>query len=339
VGRLSAAPRRAGIERELEIDVAAVIDARVDASPSVMMRGWVRAPEDFDPSAPATIFVCFPGGGCTTGYFDLQVTRHHDYSMASELVDRGLVVVAFDHVGIGASDPIDDLFVVTPTVAAAVNHAAATDTMDGLRSGSLVPGLPALADATAIGVGHSMGGMIVAVQQARHRTFDAIAVLGHGGDGLAHHLSEDERALVGRPLTEIEPELVDFARKRFATPPVARRRAEPASFFAPDVPRAVKAAFNRQRTRLLWTCGLTSMIPDATDREKAAITAPLFLAFGDADITNDYSGCLARYTAATDAALFVVPGSAHCHNQASTRLVLWDRLARWAGALDRRGAR
>jgi pimeloyl-ACP methyl ester carboxylesterase len=337
VGRLSTAARRVGIRQHLEVDVAATVDAldvTLGTTTPVMVRGWVGAPAGLDPSEATAILVCFPGGGCTTGYFDLAVSGRDDYSMANELVRRGFVVAAFDHIGIGTSDPIDDLFPVTPTVAAAVNHTVASFTLEGLRSGSLSPGMPALADTVAIGVGHSMGGMLVAVQQARHRTFDAIAVLGHGGDGLAHHLTDGERALVGRPLTEIEPQLVELSRRRFANPPRERRRAEPESFFASDVPRTVKAAFNRQRTRLLSTCGLTSMVPSASDGEKAAIATPVFLAFGDADLTHDYAGCLARYTSATDVTLFVLRGSGHCHNQASTRLLLWDRLARWARALD-----
>jgi len=33
--------------------------------------------------------------------------------------------------------------------------------------------------------------------------------------------------------------------------------------------------------------------------------------------------------------LVVLPGSAHCHNFAGTREVLWDRLANWAGGFGR----
>ena len=49
---------------------------------------------------------------------------------------------------------------------------------------SRFPGLP------VIGVGHSMGGALAVLQQARHRSFDYLAVLGYGYQPLAG-LSED----------------------------------------------------------------------------------------------------------------------------------------------------
>ena len=56
---------------------------------------------------------------------------------------------------------------------------------------------------------------------------------------------------------------------------------------------------------------------------------PVFLGFGDHDLTADYVGCLSRYRSATDTTLFVLNDSAHCHNQAVTRTVLWDRVVSW----------
>jgi pimeloyl-ACP methyl ester carboxylesterase len=72
------------------------------------------------------------------------------------------------------------------------------------------------------------------------------------------------------------------------------------------------------------------MLPGSTDREKAAITAPVFLGFGEDDLTQDFIGCAALYKAANDISLFVLPDSAHCHNQSALRTMLWDRLAHWA---------
>jgi len=202
--------------------------------------------------------------------------------------------------------------------------------LDGLRAGTLVRGLAPLPDVFAIAVGHSMGGMLSTVQQARHRTFDALIGLGHGGDGLPSFLTPDELALANRPLAETASMIAECARVRFATPTaIDNKRAEPNSFFAPDVPAAVKAAFADQRVQLLYTCGLTSMIPGSTDVEKAAIDVPLLLAYGDADLTRNFTGAFARYACATDAALFVLHDSAHCHNQATTRAELWDRMDRW----------
>jgi len=278
--------------------------------------GWVREPV----GDPVAVLSCLAGGTCTTGYFDLRVPGLAGYSMADHLVDRGFALVAFDHLGLGASDEVDDLFTVTPTVAAAAQAEAIGAVL------ARHEGLP------AIGVGHSMGGMLLTVLQRDHAAFDAVAVLGHGGDGLPEVLTTDEAAVrVDRPFPEIEIDIETLARVRFApNSPVPRRRPSKGPFLLPDVPDAVRDAFTAQQVSNLFTCGLTSMIPGATDSHKAAIEVPVFLAFGDHDLTDEYEAARARYTAATETELFLLPGSGHCHNQATTRVQLWDRLASWA---------
>jgi pimeloyl-ACP methyl ester carboxylesterase len=321
VGGLTAAART-----RVDVDVSAVVPFGGEA----VVRGWVRAPATVDPDRRPVVLVCFPGGSCSTGYFDLDVPEHAGYSMAEYFVDRGYVVASFDHLGIGDSSPVDDIFGITPWLAAETDDVATRALLDCMRSGALVPGLGPLPDLFAVGVGHSMGGMLSTVQQARHRTFDALVGLGHGGDGLPSFLTAEELALADRPLAETASSIVECARVRFATPTrIDDKRAEPNSFFAPDVPLHVKAAFARQRVQLLYTCGLTSMIPGSTDAEKAAVDVPVLLGYGDGDLTRNFNGAFARYTSATDATLFVLPDSAHCHNQATTRVVLWDRMDRW----------
>ena len=310
----------------VDVDVSAVAPFHGDS----VVRGWVRAPAEIDATRRPVVLVCFPGGSCTTGYFDLDVPGHDGYSMADFFVDRGVIVAAFDHLGIGDSSAVDDIFAITPWLAADADDVATRVVLDGLRAGALVPELPPLPDLFSIGVGHSMGGMVSTVQQARHRTYDALIGLGHGGDGLPGFLTPDELALADRPLADTAPSIVECARVRFATPTaIDNKRAEPNSFFSSDVPVAVKEAFAEQRTQLLYTCGLTSMIPGSTDVEKAGIDVPLLLAYGDGDLTRNFTGAFARYACATDATLFVLRGSAHCHNQAATRAELWDRMDRW----------
>ena len=75
------------------------------------------------------------------------------------------------------------------------------------------------------------------------------------------------------------------------------------------------------------------MIPGSTDAEKATVDVPLLLAYGDGDLTRNFSGAFARYACASDATLFVLHDSAHCHNQATTRAVLWDRMDRWVRSI------
>jgi pimeloyl-ACP methyl ester carboxylesterase len=269
---------------------------------------------------PRAALVCLAGGTCTTAYFDLRVPGLPGYSMAEHLADRGFAVFAFDHLGLGASDEVDDLYGVTPTVAAAAQADAIGKAL------ARFPGIP------AIGVGHSMGGMLLTVLQHDHALFDGIAVLGHGGDGLPEVLSDDEAGLrVDRPYREIELDIEALARVRFADDsPVPRKRPTKGPFLLPDVPDAVRDAFIAQQVSNLFACGLTSMIPGATDAHKAGVDVPVFLAFGDHDLTDDYEGARAKYTSAPAIELFLLPGSGHCHNQANTRVQLWDQLDGWA---------
>lgn len=278
--------------------------------------GWVQEPA----GTPVAVVACLAGGTCTTAYFDLTVPGLPGYSMAEFLVARGFVVVAFDHLGLGRSDPVDDLYAVTPTLAAAAQAEAIGEVA------ARYPELP------AVGVGHSMGGMLLTVLQHDHALFDAVAVLGHGGDGLPEVLSDDEAALrVDRPYPELERDIETLARVRFADDsPVPRKRPTNGPFLLPDVPEPAREAFAAQQVSNLFSCGLTSMIPGATDTHKAGIDVPVFLAFGDHDLTDDYEGARAKYPSAPETELFVLPGSGHCHNQANTRVQLWDRLAGWA---------
>ena len=141
-----------------------------------------------------------------------------------------------------------------------------------------------------------MGGMVVVVEQACHDTFDAIVVLGHGADGTWAALTDDERLLMDLPDEERERAMVELARVRArGLPPDTARRAPAGSFFEADVPRAVKRAFGAQRTELLFSCALSTMVPGHTDAEKASVTVPVLLVFGDHDLTDDFEGNAARY--------------------------------------------
>jgi pimeloyl-ACP methyl ester carboxylesterase len=292
-----------------------------------VLRGWACVPEFVDSEAHHLGLYCLAGGGLTTGYYDLKVEGHNDYSMAHYFAQRGVVVVALDHPGAGASQIVEDIFSLTPSRVAAAHDAAWHKVAIRLSDGSLVADLPALPSLTWVGLGHSMGGMLIDVVQGIHGSFDAVIGLGHGGAGLPQFLSDDEKELIGCPLGSIEPRLVELARERFGS----RTDAEDGQpdFFDDDTPSAVRDAFARLRTGLLYTCGLASIVTGSTDYQKAAITAPLFLALGDHDLLTDLAECVSRYPRVGDATLFRLAGSGHCHNIAATRVVLWERIIMW----------
>ena len=307
----------------LTIDVAEELGA---ATP-VLLRGWAMGPATAPAGSP--VVFCLAGGGCSTGYFDLQVEGLDGYSMAEAFARRGLFVVAVDHPGIGASDPVADLSALTPSVVAACQAHVVREVVTALSAGALRP-LPAVATPFVVGLGHSMGGLLATVTQAHHRSFSALIGAGHAGTGLPEVLTDEELAVAGPDLASVEERIGALARFRFAPDSVVPRR-QPAhgTFFADDVPEAVRRAFADQAVPLLTTCGLAAMIPDSARTERAAIDVPVFLAFGDDDLVTDPMASLAQYRSATDAALYVLAGSGHCHNQAGGRHRLWSRLADW----------
>ena len=311
----------------LEVDVAAV----TGASAPQHLRGWAMGSVEPGPG-PVPVLYCQAGGGCSTPYFDLQVPGRPGYSMAEAMVRTGAVVVAVDHLGLGASDA-HDLFAVTPTLLAACHDLVATEVLDRLVRGTVAEGVGPVADPFLVGVGHSMGAMLTAVQQGRHGTFGALVLLGHG-IGLPEVLTPDELAVAGPDLVSVEHEIVRLATLRFGPDsPVESRKPARGHFFAPDVPDEVRAAFGAQAVPTLPVGGLTSMIPHATDHEKAAIEVPVFLAFGDDDLVDDYLGTAAAFTACRDLALYVLADSGHCQNQAAGRHELWRRMTAWIDAV------
>jgi pimeloyl-ACP methyl ester carboxylesterase len=150
------------------------------------------------------VIVCPPGGGMSRRYFDLRVPDTlGSYSMARHLAAAGHPVVTIDPPGVGDSDRPIDGYSLTPAVVADVVERATSIIFDRFRAGTLSDDFPACADLVAVGLGHSAGGLLTVVQQARHRTFRALALLGFEGGGLIefHHR---RRAPLLRRSSELE---------------------------------------------------------------------------------------------------------------------------------------
>ena len=300
---------------------------------TVRMRGWARGPATTVPNVAPVVY-CLAGGGCSTGYFDLHVHGDDTYSMTDHFVARGAVVVAIDHIGIGRSDPVDDLYAITPTLLARCHDLALRHVLSWLGIRNLTAGASVGGRRLVVGLGHSMGGLVATIQQGRHRSFDALVLLGHSGAGLPDVLTNEELTVAGPDLPSIENEIIRLARARFDPgSTVERKKPSIGSFFADDVPIEVRQAFADQAAPLLPTCGLTSMIPGSAHAERAAVAVPTFVGFGDHDLIADYIDALAPYRGVRDAALYVLDGSGHCHNQSTGRRLLWDRILAWITAI------
>ncbi len=267
--------------------------------------------------ARPVVCCCVPGGGMSRGYFDLQTPASvGNFSMVRHLVDRGFVVVTLDSPGVGESDVPDDGYTLTPDVVADVNARAFDQVLERWP------------DAFRVGVGHSAGALLTVVQQARHRTYDALGLFGFGRGGHEQFaLTQQERDQAGG--------IVELTRQRFGDPLPGGGSTSTSPFLlgGMEVPPEALDALGAVKTRLLGVVGLTSMIPGSVDAEMAAVDVPVFLGIGEHDIAGDPHVIPSCFTGCNDFTLFVLPGTGHNHNVAPNRELLWERFVVWAQSI------
>jgi alpha-beta hydrolase superfamily lysophospholipase len=318
---------------------------------------WVAA-DVFVPARPsgdddqATVVFCFPGGGMSRRYFDLRPAGEGGgFSMAGHLVDRGFVVIAMDHLGIGESGRPDDGFTLTPDVVADVNAFATAELGERLRSGTLLDGFPPVLRQFRVAVGHSMGARLAVIQQSRHGTFDALALLGIGGQGINIPvdgpgpgwlpperngvLTGEELSYAGDP-ARLRRDMVTLGHQRYGDDPLPPGGTATSDLLLAGMPVSgrVREELDRSSTGLLALCGLTSMIPGSTAPEMAAVAVPVFLGLGARDIAGPPHDVPRAFSGSRDVTLFVLAGAGHNHNVAPNRIQLWDRVASWLTSLQ-----
>jgi pimeloyl-ACP methyl ester carboxylesterase len=186
-----------------------------------------------------------------------------------------------------------------------------------------------------------MGGGVAIIMASRHRSFDALAVLGYSAihTVLPQRLVEDEQYV----------EKFDYSRDD-APETFSLRAASEAvpeflfPFFYEDVPADIVAADTAGGypirdvapefgSNTLPLCVIAMLSPGYVEREAADLTVPVFVGLGERDTAPDPRAEPSAYGASPDITLFICERMAHMHNFASTREVLWDRVAGWCGAL------
>ncbi|MGO8860450.1 MAG: alpha/beta fold hydrolase [Acidimicrobiales bacterium] len=308
----------------------------VDVSGSVKLDGdhrlstWVFAPGHID--GPAPLLFCLPGGSYTKAYWHLEVPGRPGYSFAEHMATAGMVVVAVDHLGVGESSRHPRAIDLTPEVIAAANAAAFDEVAARAANGTLVEGLPAIALGPAVGVGHSMGGMLTIFQQSLFGSFDAIATLGYGTMG---PIADPEAMGTGAFLPSRESIMEAAATGALDQIPLLDR-STPAlrhHFYWDDVPDEVIAADDLTNTPVPGVCGPLSIVPFIASDHAWRVRCPVFIGLGERDSTWDHRDEPRAYASSNDVTLYILQRSAHCHNTAGTRHLLWDRLAGWVRAL------
>jgi pimeloyl-ACP methyl ester carboxylesterase len=260
------------------------------------------------------LLFCIPGGTYTREYYHPTETDLTDYSFLAALAARGFAVAAIDILGVGSSSKPADGMEITLETAAAANAAALGCLLDRLPRGTL-PGLAKFDPTAILGVGHSLGGMLVIAQQAL-TPFAGVAVLGWSNQRIERH------GAVMTPLADLVGE------DGYVSIPRGGRRA---LFHLSDVPDAVIV---EDETKMVAPVPgplyETTLTPGVVKNRAAAIAVPVLLVFGELDTSPDPVAEVGTYPGSPDVTLFEMAGSAHCHNFAGSRAVLWDRLAGWA---------
>jgi pimeloyl-ACP methyl ester carboxylesterase len=295
------------------------------------------------PALPAVMF-CAHGATYSRRYWTFEATGDDSYSYANFMAADGKIVVAWDALGAGESVTQEDPWRITSAEVAQAAHFMVEEITRRLRDGTLSPSLPKLSAVRKIGVGHSLGGMTVARQQGRHGSYDAVAVLGWTNmeRGPSPYIRAHEMALeqaleglvAGRNAEEAEAMLFELRGLPTLTDFGEYRRSQRDFFYWPDVPEAVMtadAAQGRPRRGAMW---VVSRIPGIVREDTAKITVPVFLGYGERDISADPSCEPSFYKASNDVMLHVLSRSAHCHNFASTRVEQWRRISWWTDGVS-----
>jgi pimeloyl-ACP methyl ester carboxylesterase len=310
----------------VDVDVSAVAPTGCDhIAVDVFM------PED--PGPRPLLWVCIPGGGINRRYFDLDVAGQEGaFSMARHLAAGGDLVVTVDPPGVGGSDVPDDGYTLTPPVVADV-LAAAIETLQQdlgrVGMGRAEPG--SVAPRATVGLGHSAGGLLVAFQQARHRSYDALALLGFSASGLPGVLTEDELRYAARP-KEFAEVVETLTKARFGDPLPNWSNSSAGELEPNIVATQVDGALAAASSRLLALVGMTAIVPGSVQPELDELRVPIFAALGEHDIGGTLDALPSQLPACGDLTLFLLEGAGHNHNVAPNRRLLWDRVARWAAS-------
>lgn len=285
-------------------------------------------------SAVPVVLFCLPGGAMSKTYFNLRTEDSDEFSFAQQMARHGCITIALDHLGTGGSSKPRDGFALTPDIVTEGNQRAVQIIMQLLRQGELDPALPPLSQIRAIGVGHSMGGMLTIMQQARFHPYSALAVMGFSARGLPMYLDADLQMYVDNPQA-LRNDIEHLARQRGSDPyPELPRRGQSSEIYGGGVESGVKQALVAARTNMAATVALMPLIPGSSVPECAQIDVPVFLVVGDRDMTGPPHEIPALFTGSPDIALRILTDTGHTHFASAARELLFARFAHWLHEID-----
>jgi hypothetical protein len=306
-------------------------------------------------SDPPVVCFAFPGGGYARGYYSFDMPGATTGGQAGFHTDRGWVLVACDHLGVGDSTVPDDPNALTYDNVARANLATVGHVSGLLERGELLDGFAPVVGATRLGIGQSMGGCFTIVLQGQHAVFDGIAALGYSAihtfvpsrpgtaptamPWMLRSAGADAPVLLNGPALVAAATSVEGA-DHLASAAAAGEHPFAWAFHFDDVPAEVIAtdmaagvdpavALPPWRSATTPACAMFMVTPGTVASEAAAITVPVLVAVGERDVVPDPWAEPKAYQSSNDITVFVCPHMAHMHNFAGTREQFWQRIQSW----------
>ena len=261
-----------------------------------------------------TLF-CLPGGGASAQYFDL----HPNFSFAVKMAARGFRVVTMDHPGTATNPLSTDYPFLTPRQAADLIARALGDFTDG---------------SPVIGIGHSMGGMVATLVQARHSAFEALGLFGSSAGGLEWGLSEAERKYIDQP-DAFEKDIQALTLGKFGCEftSIPAGPSGKSITFGGETPELTQSLRDAS-CELFAAGGMMSMVRGSFRTEVEAIDVPMMFAFGDHDIGIPPAEAPKAYINAPTTELVILDKTGHNHFAFKSIESLCANLDHWISNLD-----
>jgi len=313
---------------------------RVDVSDAVDLPGRFEiavdliAPPREARADAAIVLACLPGGFLSRKYYDLGAGEDASYSFGEAMARRGFAVLAFDHVGIGASSkpsPVEAGYALGVEAIARANQRALERALERLAAGDAALGIPATRCLATVGVGHSMGSVLTVEQQAQARPHRALVLFSFSTKGLPRFLNADQLAYANDP-ARTRRELGQLVQRSFGTPypprPNQNESDRRAAFGVGTAPTFTEDLLERASTDLLAAGGLLSMIPGGYAPSADRIDVPVWILVGDHDLhgVEELEDELVKSPARTTRLL---ADCWHCHFVANTRNEIWNEVPAW----------
>ena len=262
------------------------------------------------------ILFCLPGGGASAEFFDLAP----DYSFVNRMTAFGYDVITMDHPGTATNPLPDNHPFLMPRQSADYIFSAMSEIIKR----------PSLRSKSLIGIGHSMGGMMISLIFGRHKCFKAIALLGSSAGGLEWGLSEDEKAYIDKP-DELARDLEKLTLSKFKQEFIANPGGGPSGksiTFGGETPELTQRL--REISCELYSAGgMMSMTCGSFQKEVDAMDVPLFFAFGDHDIGIPPIEAPKAYVNAPSTELLILENTGHNSLAFSSISTLCIRMNDW----------